>query len=115
MVATFYRRSRPVALALWLAVPAGAVGASEHLVPADPAAGHEIATRLCSSCHLVDERQRGPVVDGVPSFMAIADNLDDATIEALLLAASHPAMPDPPLTASDRRHVVAHIRRLEEE
>lgn len=100
------------AAVLALTLGGGGVLAEDHLPPPDTERGHELAREVCSGCHLVDERQRGPVVDGVPSFMSIARRLDDATIEALLLAASHPVMPDPPLTAQDRRDVVAHIRRF---
>lgn len=111
MVSAWRRQVPLIVLCAGLAVAGGAL-AAEHLAPADPLRGHEVAERLCSSCHLVDEAQRGPVPDGVPSFMSIARRLDDATIEALLLAASHPVMPDPPLTAAERRDVVAHIRSL---
>ncbi|MEZ5863965.1 MAG: hypothetical protein R3D25_07785 [Geminicoccaceae bacterium] len=37
----------------------------------DPRAGHELAAELCSGCHLIDDRQGGPVADGVPTFAAI--------------------------------------------
>lgn len=95
-----------------LAAIAGGAAATEHLPPPDPTLGHELAQRVCSGCHLVDEQQRGPVVDGVPTFMGIADRLDDAAIETILLSPSHPVMPNAPLTAAERRDVVAHIRNL---
>ena len=79
---------------------------------ADPDAGYDLAARLCSACHLIEPRHAGPVVDGVPTLMSIADRLDDAEIETLLLAPSHPAMPEPPLTGAERAQVIAHIRSL---
>jgi mono/diheme cytochrome c family protein len=78
----------------------------------DPALGHDLAARVCSACHLIEPRDAGPVVDGVPTLMSIADALDDAAIETLLLAPSHPAMPEPPLTGPERAQVIAYIRSL---
>ena len=79
---------------------------------ADPAAGHDLAARLCSACHLIEPGDAGPVIEAVPTLMSIADALDDAEIETRLLAPSHPAMPDPPLTGAERAQVIAHIRSL---
>ncbi len=90
-----------------------AAAAAETPGVADPALGRDLAARLCSACHIVEPRHAGPVIDGVPTFMRIAAELDDAAIETLLLAASHPVMPEPPLTRLERQHVIAHIRSLE--
>lgn len=76
------------------------------------ARGRELSGQLCSGCHVVDPRQGGVVSDGVPTFMSIAGQLDDAAIETRLLAPSHPAMPDAPLDREQRRDVVAYIRSL---
>jgi uncharacterized membrane protein len=81
---------------------------------ADPELGRDLATRLCSGCHLVEPEHVGPVVDGVPTFMRIAEDLDDEAIEVMMLAPSHPAMPEAPLTRLERQHVIAHIRSLAE-
>lgn len=91
----------------------GAAAVAETPGMADPAVGHDLAARLCSACHIIEPRHAGPVIDGVPTFMRIAAELDDAAIETLLLAPSHPAMPEPPLTRLERQHVIAHIRSLE--
>jgi hypothetical protein len=45
-------------------------------------------------------------------LMRIAETLDDAEIEALLLAPSHPVMPEAPLSRVEREHLVAYIRSL---
>ncbi len=74
--------------------------------------GHALAGELCSGCHVVDPRQSGVVSDGVPTFMSIAGQLDDAAIETQLLAPSHPAMPDAPLDREQSRDIVAYIRSL---
>ena len=90
---------------------AGSVWAETPL-GADPAVGYELAARVCSACHLIEPRHVGPVVDGVPTLMRIAATLDDAEIETLLLAPSHPAMPEAPLSRTELGHLVAYIRSL---
>ena len=45
--------------------------------------------------------------------MRIAETRDDAEIETLLLAPSHPAMPEAPLDRAEREHLLAYIRTLE--
>lgn len=87
----------------------GAAGVRAE-VPGDPARGHELARGLCSTCHLVDARQRGPVPDGVPSFMAIAAGA--GATEARLLQPPHPQMPPPPIDRQGLRDLVAYIRSL---
>ena len=83
-------------------------------VPGDPARGHVLARGLCSTCHLVDARQRGPVPDGVPSFMAIAADAGEAgeRMAVQLLQPPHPQMPPPPIDRQGRRDLVAYIRSL---
>jgi len=108
-------RLRPCSLAaaVWLAAQGTAlpVAAQAPLGP-DPELGFDLAARVCSACHLIGPRHAGPVVDGVPSLMRIAETRDDATIETLLLAPSHPAMPEPPLNRAEREHLLAYIRTL---
>lgn len=81
---------------------------------ADPERGLALAQRFCGSCHLVSPAQRGPVPDGVPSFMAIAarPGLDAEAIEAALIQPPHPLMPDPPLDNLQRQDVAAYILSL---
>jgi mono/diheme cytochrome c family protein len=78
----------------------------------DTAAGYDIAARVCSACHLIEPRHAGPVVDGVPTLMRIADTRDDEEIETLLLAPSHPEMPAAPLTRLETSELIAYIRSL---
>lgn len=91
----------------------GAVGAQAEL-PGDPVRGHELAQGLCSTCHLVDARQRGPVPDGVPSFMAIAADAGEGgeRMAAQLLQPPHPQMPPPPIDRQGLRDLVAYLRSL---
>ncbi len=76
------------------------------------ASGYDLAARVCSACHLIEPRHAGPVVDGVPTLMRIADTRDDAEIETLLLAPGHPAMPAPPLDRLEMAQLIAYIRSL---
>jgi cytochrome c len=80
----------------------------------DPASGRALAGQLCASCHLVGPEQRGPVPDGVPSFMAIATR--PATTEdhllGVLVSPPHPAMPAPPLDRRQMRDVTAYLLSL---
>jgi mono/diheme cytochrome c family protein len=102
---------RAVRRASILCLLAGAA-AAQAVDEEAPRRGHALASQLCSGCHLVDPRQSGVVSDGVPTFMSIAVQLDDMTIETRLLAPSHPAMPDAPLDREQRQDVVAYIRSL---
>jgi mono/diheme cytochrome c family protein len=98
-----------------LACLLGAAVSGAHAQPAaDPTNGHVLASKLCASCHLIDPGAKGPVPDGVPSFMAIAarPGIDAAKLQASLLSPSHPAMPSPPLDTSQVRDVAAYILSL---
>lgn len=90
---------------------AGAAGAQEQ---GDPAQGRALAEQLCRTCHLIGPDQRGPVPDGVPSFMAIAGRpgLDMKRVEASLVHPPHPLMPEPPLSQRQMRDVAAYILSL---
>ena len=100
-------------LPLAAAIAPGGV-AAQGTPPGDPAAGRALAGQLCSSCHLVGPEQRGPVPDGVPSFMAIAarpGTMEDHLL-GVLVSPPHPAMPAPPLDRRQMRDVAAYILSL---
>jgi mono/diheme cytochrome c family protein len=100
--------------ALGALLAAAAVPAGAQEVPADPARGLALAEQLCRNCHLVRPEQRGPVPDGVPSFMAVAarPGLTPSRVEAALIHPPHPQMPDPPLSQQQIRDVAAYILSL---
>ncbi len=79
----------------------------------DAAQGAELAQQLCRSCHLISPTDRGPVPDGVPSFVAIAGRPEasEAWIRARIMG-DHPIMPQPPLTAQQNADVAAYIFSL---
>ncbi len=94
------------ALAL-VALPAGAQESG------DPFAGHELAVRWCSSCHVVDPGQQRQGSDAVPTFAAIAA-LKSTTAASLkvFLATPHGQMPDYTLSRDDIANVSAYILSL---
>jgi mono/diheme cytochrome c family protein len=97
-----------------LATLAPGAASAQGAPPGDPTAGRELARRLCSSCHLVSPEQRGPVPDGVPSFMAIADRPETTAdrLAGAMISPPHPAMPQPPLDRRQVRDVVAYVLSL---
>ena len=113
VVSRFRLRPWSLAAATWLAALGQALpAAAQAPFGPDPDIGYDLAARVCSACHLIGPRHAGPVVDGVPSLMRIAATRDDATIETLLLAPGHPAMPEPPLNRAERAHLIAYTRSL---
>ena len=82
--------------------------------PGDPARGHDLVRQSCGACHLVDLKQRGPVPDGIPSFMALAARPGETEDDLLgsLINPPHPQMPSMPLDQQQMRNVVAYILSL---
>jgi mono/diheme cytochrome c family protein len=99
---------------LRLALLACLAAASAMAQEGDVVAGRVLAQRMCSSCHLVSPDHRGPVPDGVPSFMAVAARLDMTRerIVETMISPSHPAMPAPPLERSQMQDVAAYMLSL---
>lgn len=89
-----------------------AAGAAQAQQPASRD-GHEIAAKLCSSCHAVDGAGTAVTRADVPSFKSIA-NGPRATPEHLAAAIiiPHPAMPGIPLTRAEIQSVIAYILSL---
>jgi mono/diheme cytochrome c family protein len=83
--------------------------------PVDPKRGHELATRLCSQCHLVDRSPTSGMLADVPSFPAIAAR-PNATAQYLAgrIIVPHPEMPGVQLTVHDLRDIVAYIMSLKQ-
>ena len=81
----------------------------------DPASGQELATRLCSNCHLVSAAQTDAVAD-VPTFMEIANapNQTAAMIVGRIIIPKHP-MPVIPMTRSELNDLAAYIMSLRED
>lgn len=75
--------------------------------------GAALAHKLCRGCHLISPQDRGPVPDGVPSFVAIAGASEQTArrISARIIG-DHPIMPQPPLSAEQTADVAAYIFSL---
>jgi mono/diheme cytochrome c family protein len=79
----------------------------------DGVAGHDLAVRWCSSCHVVDPGQQHQGNDAVPTFAAIAA-MKSTTAASLtvFLATPHARMPDYALSRNDIANVSAYILSL---
>jgi mono/diheme cytochrome c family protein len=87
--------------------PAGAQEAG------DPFAGHDLAVRWCSSCHVVDPVLQRQGSDAVPSFAAVAAMKSTTTASlAAFLSTPHARMPDYTLSRDDIANVSAYILGL---
>ena len=83
---------------------------------ADADAGAALAERWCSSCHVVSPDQETAAQDGVPTFMALAnDTGKSAEALAAFMQAPHPPMPDMSLTRREVGDLVAYIESLRTE
>ena len=76
-------------------------------------AGHELARRWCSSCHVVDPTQQRQGSDAVPTFAAIAA-MKSTTPASLrvFLSTPHARMPDYALSRDNIADVSAYILSL---
>jgi mono/diheme cytochrome c family protein len=79
----------------------------------NPDAGHEIAQKWCSDCHVVDHEQRRATSTGAPTFAAIA-GMKTTTPLGLhaFLQTPHHRMPDLHLSQEEGDDLVAYIMSL---
>jgi mono/diheme cytochrome c family protein len=90
------------------------VGAARAQIHPDAKTGHEIAGKLCTSCHIVDSEAAGATVPAdVPSFEAIA-NKAGQTAEAIAgrIVIPHPPMPQIQLTREEIGDIAVYIMSL---
>jgi mono/diheme cytochrome c family protein len=104
---------------VWCALSTAAVlglacPAAQAQTQAAIARGKEIAERVCSGCHAIDDH-KGATVQGtdVPSFRGLASRPDRTpeSLQAFIMTPRHP-MPAIPLELNEIRDVVAYIRSL---
>ena len=85
----------------------------KKLFKADPARGYGTATKLCTSCHIIDNGQTGTVQAGVPSFMYLANKQGQSSekLEGIMI---HPFAPmiDTHLTTHEIKDISAYILSL---
>lgn len=79
----------------------------------DPAHGQDLATRLCSNCHLVGTSQQEHANVDIPSFREIANKggQTEGSVMANIMLPKHP-MPTIPLTKSEVGDLAAYIISL---
>lgn len=91
-------------------------GAARAQIHPDAKAGQEIASKLCSGCHIVEAKAANAAVPAdVPSFAAIA-NKPGQTAETIAgrIVVPHPPMPTINLTREEIGDVAAYILTLRE-
>jgi mono/diheme cytochrome c family protein len=79
----------------------------------DPAAGHQVAQKWCSSCHAVEPMRQQKSTDVAPSFSAIANTSStNSTALHVFLQTPHGQMPDFALSRVQIDDVVAYVLSL---
>jgi mono/diheme cytochrome c family protein len=79
----------------------------------DPQRGHELASRVCKACHVIDRETSSSIQADVPSFAVIASRpWVNAEYVAARIMNPHPQMPGIPLTTQEIRDVTAYILSL---
>lgn len=112
------RAARASGLAILAGLGLAGLGLSGSVVRAqihpDAKTGHEIAGKLCVSCHIVGpEASSASVPADVPSFVTIA-NKPGQTVQAIAgaIVIPHPPMPQIELTREEIGDVAAYILTL---
>jgi mono/diheme cytochrome c family protein len=112
--------SRKLLFVVAAAIMAAQFPALAEPIQGDPVSGREIATKQCSSCHLVLPRlfsgRKDPSSadkDGAPSFQSVAD-LPSTTGLSLnvFLHSNHKNMPNMVLSHADSDDLIAYILSL---
>jgi mono/diheme cytochrome c family protein len=101
-----------VGLTLLVAATPALAGAPATNAP-DPMNGQELASRLCSNCHLVGSGQQEQANADIPSFHEIANKQGQTagSIMAHIVLSKHP-MPTIPLTKKELSDLAAYILSL---
>ena len=75
--------------------------------------GHQLATRWCAGCHIVERSSTEARADGIPTFPAVAAK-PDSSPERLRAAMNpiHGRMPDLSLSKRDQDDLAAYILSL---
>ena len=92
----------------------GIFGVVHAQIHPDIKTGHEIASKLCSGCHIVDaETAKASTPADVPTFAEIA-NLPDQSAEVIAgrIVIPHPPMPTINLTREEIGDVAVYIMSL---
>jgi mono/diheme cytochrome c family protein len=92
---------------------AGLAFAGQVTSRADPTHGKDLASRLCSNCHLIGTNQQEHANVDVPSFREIAneEGQTEGSIMGHIMLPKHP-MPTIPLTKSEVGDLASYIMSL---
>jgi mono/diheme cytochrome c family protein len=98
----------------FISMLAGVIAATLAL-PTTPAraagdrdAGADVALRWCTACHVIRPLASGPVLQGPPTFQAMARERSPAMLRAFL-ASPHAPMPPIELSRADIDNLLAYI------
>lgn len=105
------RRRCALALGLGFGLLAATPGAAQ-----DPAAGREIAMRLCARCHAVAPGMASPTANA-PPFASFGvewpvSDLQEALAEGILVGHSDPPMPEFVLTPEEISDLIAYLETI---
>ena len=75
--------------------------------------GHQLATRWCANCHVVERTAAAASANGLPTFPAIASNprLTPDFLRATM-SAQHGRMPDFQISKRQQDDLIAYIQSL---
>lgn len=100
------------AIAIWVLalIPPTAAGARDL---GDVGMGHDLAQRLCATCHRVERGETDEKFLDVASFQTIADSASKTALNLrVFLKSPHRNMPDLILTEAEIDAVIAYIQSL---
>ena len=100
-----------IALSLISAAPRNAC--AEDPVEPSPEKGEALAQRLCSGCHLIEDKASSAMPVGIPTFRAIANRPGQTGQHIMgVLMQPHPPMPDIHLSREEIQNIVSYLETL---
>jgi mono/diheme cytochrome c family protein len=102
--------SRPRLITAFAGSAAGLMllAASPAIAAGDADAGATVALRWCTACHLIRPLASGPVLQGPPTFQAMARERSPEMLRTFL-ARPHAPMPPIELSRTDIDNLLAYI------
>lgn len=102
-----------VLAAVWLASPAPRQARAQDVAEPSAEKGRLLAQRLCSSCHLIEDKADATLPVGVPTFRGIANRAGQTGQRITnTLIQPHTPMPDIRLSNEEILDVIAYLETL---